>query len=77
MGEWAEMMLDGTMCQVCGEFMGGAGGGIPRTCAGCRGRPELFSQSKPKVKCASCGKKVKEAGLADHQRDVHGIRPSA
>ncbi len=37
MGEIAEMMLDGTMCQVCGEFMniGGEPAGYPVTCAGC------------------------------------------
>lgn len=72
MGEYAEMMLDGTMCCVCGEFMGSGGEGFPRTCAGC-------SRSAPapttRVKCPQCGKKVKEAGLADHKRDVHGIRP--
>lgn len=38
MGEIAEMMLDGTMCQVCGEFMdiGGEPAGYPVTCAGCQ-----------------------------------------
>lgn len=30
MGEYAEMMLDGTMCEGCGEYMGGAGEGFPR-----------------------------------------------
>lgn len=71
MGEWAEMMLDGTMCQVCGEFMGGAGGGFPMTCAGCSGRPARAKKAAPKAKCPTCGKKVKAVGLADHQRFVH------
>lgn len=71
MGEVAEMMLDGTLCQVCGEFMGGAGDGFPVTCAGCRAEQRGGTQTKPKVKCPTCGKKVKGAGLADHQRDVH------
>lgn len=35
MGEIADMMLDGTMCQVCGEFMGDAVG-YPVTCGGCQ-----------------------------------------
>lgn len=35
MGESAEAMLDGTMCQVCGEYLGGDEG-YPVTCAGCR-----------------------------------------
>lgn len=39
MGEIADMMLDGTMCQVCGEFMdlGEDPAGYPVTCAGCIG----------------------------------------
>lgn len=71
MGEIAEMMLDGTLCQVCGEFMGDDCG-YPRTCDGCHARPELYPKGKPKVKCPTCGKKVKAAGLADHERDSHG-----
>ena len=35
MGEIAEMMLDGTMCQVCGEFMGESIG-YPVTCVACQ-----------------------------------------
>src|SRR5262245_56945803 len=33
MGEIAEMMLDGTLCEGCGEFIGGDGDGIPRYCS--------------------------------------------
>ncbi len=34
MGEIAEMMLDGTLCEACGEFMHeGKAGGIPRYCS--------------------------------------------
>lgn len=74
MGEIAEMMLDGTLCQVCGEFMGDDCG-YPRTCDGCapRSRPTIRPLMPPaKTKCPTCGKKVKLAGLADHTRDVHG-----
>jgi hypothetical protein len=35
-GEIAEMMLDGTLCQVCGGYMDGAGDGFPLTCDGCK-----------------------------------------
>ena len=37
MGEIADMMLDGTMCQQCGEFIcdGEDGDGYPVTCASC------------------------------------------
>lgn len=34
MGEIAEMMLDGTLCEGCGEFIGDACD-FPRLCAGC------------------------------------------
>ena len=34
MGEISEMMLDGTLCQFCGEYMG-EGEGYPGTCWGC------------------------------------------
>ncbi len=36
MGDIANMMLDGTMCQQCGEYLG-TDNGYPTTCAGCGG----------------------------------------
>ena len=35
MGEIAEMMLDGTLCQVCGSVIDGDTPGYPRTCEDC------------------------------------------
>ena len=40
MGEIADMMLDGVLCSVCGEFLhgfgeDGEGQGFPGMCAGC------------------------------------------
>lgn len=35
MGEIAEMMLDSTLCQVCGDYLGW-GDGIPRYCRDCK-----------------------------------------
>ncbi len=32
-GEIADMMLDGTLCEGCGEYLGGAGDGFPRYCS--------------------------------------------
>lgn len=32
-GEFAEMMLDGTLCEGCGVDMGNAGEGFPRYCS--------------------------------------------
>lgn len=39
MGEVAEMLLNGAMCQCCGEWMDdGREPGYPRYCAGCKSR---------------------------------------
>lgn len=35
MGEIAEMMLDGTLCQVCGSVIDGDTPGYPRYCEDC------------------------------------------
>jgi hypothetical protein len=68
MGEISEMMLDGTLCSVCGVFVGDDCG-YPRPCDGCASRER--KQHQPKVACPTCGKRVKAVGLADHQRDAH------
>ena len=36
MGEVADMMLDGTLCQTCGEYLGNPTG-HPRSCRNCGG----------------------------------------
>jgi len=35
MGDIADMMLDGTLCEGCGEFLDGESFGVPRYCRGC------------------------------------------
>lgn len=35
MGDVAEMMLEGLLCEVCGELIDGDEPGYPRRCAGC------------------------------------------
>ena len=40
MGEIAEMMLDGTLCQMCGVYLG-EDDGFPVTCAGCKENEEV------------------------------------
>lgn len=35
MGEIADMMLDGTLCQVCGSIIDGETPGFPRYCEDC------------------------------------------
>lgn len=70
MGEIADMMLDGTLCEGCGEFLGNSGG-FPSYCYECSRERNLAPPSE-KVRCPICRKKVKAVGLADHQRDAHG-----
>lgn len=40
MGEAANMVLDGLLCQCCGELIDGEEVGYPRTCEGCGGDEE-------------------------------------
>lgn len=82
MGDIAEMMLGGAMCESCGTYLGG-GDGFPRLCPSC----ERYADINPAPTqgtavqqvadthktCRKCGKRVKAAGLKDHQRDKHGI----
>ena len=79
MGEIAEMMLDGTMCQVCGEFMDGEPAGYPVTCAGCSEEPDdsqPVNYKPPKTEpCPhpGCGKMFRSHQAAgQHWIDKHG-----
>ncbi len=50
MGDISEMMLEGTLCQSCGEFIDdGCDDGYPRDCAGCKGEQSLPTP-KPRTK---------------------------
>lgn len=63
----AEGMLDGTLCQVCGCFLG-AGDGYPATCAGCGGNAQVnthFSTSGKWAKRAD--NREKSTGLLQAQ----------
>ncbi len=46
MGDIADAILEGSMCQTCGEYLG-EGDGFPRFCAGCRPRPEPKKRGAP------------------------------
>lgn len=51
MGEIADMMLDGTLCEGCGEYIDDEGGdGIPRYCSKecAKNRGAEFICEKPK-----------------------------
>lgn len=68
MGEIADMIMDGTLCAGCGEYLErGWGDGFPRYCRGCAPK-----ETSEKVACPICGRKVKAVGLEQHKRDTHG-----
>lgn len=84
MGEIADMMLDGMLCQECGVFIDDDQSGYPRSCKSCAmenqaagrqmvkiGKTYIFGDSKPREKCPHCNKKVKVGGLDNHIKDAH------
>jgi hypothetical protein len=81
MGDIADMMLDGTLCEGCGVYIGDGmdAAGYPRRCSHCRREERENTQTKfaapsnpAKVACQKCGRHVKAAGIRDHMRDKHG-----
>lgn len=77
MGEYAEMMLDGTCCENCGEYIG-QGTGYPgycsSQCAAESGIPTEEANDKPH-KCPVCKKGFKtEGGMKMHRQTVHADR---
>lgn len=74
MGEIADMMIDGTLCQECGAFINSRSIGLPRSCASCKGeeKDHLPKRFRAKVTCPTCSKKVRDIGLEQHIRDAHG-----
>lgn len=73
MGDIAEMMLDGTLCEGCGVYLEDESDGIPRRCADCVKEDRQYASVSQKIACPLCNKKVKATGLSDHTRDVHGV----
>ncbi len=74
MGEIAEMMLDGTMCECCGVFIGRPVG-YPRYCRECQAEapPAPRAQNKEKkTKCIACGRMIAPVGMGQHVKDKHG-----
>lgn len=69
-GEIAEMMLDGTLCEGCGECLPGEAPGHPRRCRECA---RTWNNPHPddRVPCKVCGRRVKFIGMKDHVRDAH------
>ena len=68
MGEIADMMIEGMLCQQCGAYLG-EGDGFPVTCEDCAGEDSHHQDDR--VGCPHCGKRVKQIGLQDHIRAKH------
>lgn len=65
MGDIVDMMLDGTLCQECGDFIG-EGDGYPVSCSACR-KPKKKKKKKIKNNPSS-----EKAPIAPHEEDdVH------
>lgn len=79
MGDIADMIIEGVLCQGCGEYMGD-GNGYPQWCRACmktEDRKETLPGPKPgakqkKVRCAHCNRRIAEGGMQQHMRDKHG-----
>lgn len=79
MGDVADMMIDGLLCEQCGVYMGGAVG-HPRNC-GCdpelardqrKLRRPLVRPSRPKPYLCECGKRSRtEASILTHTKAKH------
>lgn len=84
MGEISDMMLEGILCQECGQYVDYHTGesracGYPRFCPDCGGDPETNYASKRKeciakqCRCPTCKRRFRtRRGLHDHIRDKHG-----
>lgn len=78
MGDIADLMLEGDMCETCGEILEGAG--FPQKCPACLAddkqqtvNPQHHATKgkSPKVKCPYCDKMVAEVGLQQHKAAKH------
>lgn len=70
MGEIADMMINGSMCQYCGECFDDEPG-YPRSCESC-GEKEEPEQVVERLECPACGKHVKgERALCQHIAAKH------
>lgn len=73
MGDIADQIVNGDICQTCccGE---GPGEGYPFTCDECSDQFEVKDSpraGKGKTKCPVCKKTVRKVGLQDHAKTVH------
>jgi len=52
LGDVANMMIDGTLCQECGAYLDGDSPGHPRNCGNCTG--SQFHRRR-RIPCKNCG----------------------
>ena len=77
MGDIADGMLGGELCEGCGMPLDGEPGGYPRwcslECASERKSDEAYriDQAASRVPCPICGKTTKPKGLNDHIKAAH------
>ncbi len=80
MGDYADMVLKGLMCQGCGEYIGddqGNGLGFPTWCPACnkQNKEAAFNDlASAEFACSNCNRSFKdEVSLDQHYRDKHGM----
>jgi hypothetical protein len=67
MGEIAEMMLDGTLCEGCGEYMGDECG-YARRCHYCRKMEKQYEKERATKKGSQKNLRKKEEKRKDKQQ---------
>ncbi len=77
MGDIADLMINGDMCQTCGELLDG--NGFPQFCDNCKKDSHIAEKicqpiAKNKVFCTDCGKRVRKIGYHQHMQDKHGVK---
>lgn len=77
MGEIADMMLDGTLCQGCGVYIGAD---FPSYCDGCRAEEARERQPQPaptkQIGCGKCSRRFDSKAARDqHYSDKH-LKPT-
>jgi hypothetical protein len=78
MGDFADDVLTGDLCQDCGGWIDENSDGIPRFCKAChpKGKSDFQKLKVPtvkKIKCTLCDRHLKPNGMKDHLRDFHQI----
>jgi len=82
MGDIADSIVEGEICQICCAPDGREPQGYPYTCAECGGDdapddddPSIFDikprPTSPKVPCSVCGKMIHEIGMHQHVAAKH------